>query len=310
MTAEDAGWLQAARRRYPQLTEKAVVDLVNGLTVVDDHLRSRGVPKPALARIWRGLTGAEGRQQQLIDVNLREGLAATTAWISDLQAFQAESDLAIAAVADRLGALRDSVRDQAMTFHAFEERVSSEFEKVQGALNEVREVTWRLDAEISAGRQLHMLLGRWRDEGDLAGPPLVRVFGIVDQLWWGEFGRFCRLGHDQKRIAETKENARRSIADALAERLASTRHCLVPTIDLLRPALELPEEEGDLIAFLSERGPPNRAPLTLAIASASQGNIDKPLANVFLPRAMTPDAVAGRLLHEAANLGPGATDNA
>ena len=82
----DTVWFSTQRRYHPQLTEKAIIDLVNGLEVAGDHLRCRST-RPLAGRIWHALTGRASREQYLIDINLKTGLEAVTAWVQDIQAF-------------------------------------------------------------------------------------------------------------------------------------------------------------------------------------------------------------------------------
>ena len=80
--------------------------------VVGDHLQCQST-RPLVERIWRTLTGRASREQYLIDINLKTGLEAVTAWVQDIQTFQAKSDLALAVVAEKLTETRTVLDRQA-----------------------------------------------------------------------------------------------------------------------------------------------------------------------------------------------------
>ena len=105
-------WLSTQRSYHPQLTEKATIDLVNGLEVVGDHLRCRST-RTLVGRMWHELTGRAPREQYLIDINLKTGQEAITAWVQDIQAFQAKSDLALSVVTEKLTETRTALGRQA-----------------------------------------------------------------------------------------------------------------------------------------------------------------------------------------------------
>jgi hypothetical protein len=44
---------------HPQLKEKMVVDLVNGIEIARDHLRRKALGRPLVAQCWQTITGHE-----------------------------------------------------------------------------------------------------------------------------------------------------------------------------------------------------------------------------------------------------------
>src|SRR5579859_4153335 len=96
----DFEWIE---QEYPQLTQKAVVDFVNGLEVIDDHLRCRATGNGMLARVWGGFTGETARRQQLIDEHAATALQSVRLWLLRHEQLIADSDLMLKSLGENLG---------------------------------------------------------------------------------------------------------------------------------------------------------------------------------------------------------------
>lgn len=292
---EDA-WLATIRQYHPQLTEKALIDLVNGLEVVSDHLRCRATPRPMFGRLWHAVTGRTSREQYLIDINLKAGLEAVTAWLQDLQAFQAKSDLALAVVSDKLAETRTELGGYLIDVQA---AIDKTLEEVHTQFDMVTKRIEELETRDKAKSQLDLLIYRGKAPIYRALPPIAQVFLEIDELWWGDFGRYCRLARDAEVVGQLIELARYKIGELFASRLGLSVREILAVEDLLRPIAALPKEESELVTYLADHGSPHRAPLMHAIVSATGGDIDLQAAPQTLPRALSPLGVSARLLRES-----------
>ena len=292
----DEAWLSTLRGHHPQLTEKAVIDLVNGLEVVGDHLRCRHTPSLLVTRIWHALTGRTVQQQYLIDVNLTTGLEVATAWLQDLQMFQAKSDLALAAVAEKLSATRTGFGGRIASLEAmFEEALR----QVHVQLHEVQGQVQELKARDKAKDQLELLLYHWETSLGRVLPPLVQVFLVIDELWWGPFGCYCRLARDTTATAQLLELARQKIAQWFADRVALGARDIIAVEMLLAPVANLAHETREIVSYLADRGSIHRIPLFQTIARTARRDLDGAPALQNLPCAFSPLSLSGRLLHES-----------
>lgn len=283
-------------RRHPQLSEKAVVDYVNGLAVVDDHLRHRAAPRSMFAQIWRTVVGSEIRQQQLIDTHFATGLAAAAAWLQDLQAFQAESDVALTVIAEMLTDTRARLDETAAELNRL---LGPVLESIDARLLDVTQRVDELEARVGAEAQLAGLVGRW-ETGDMRSlPPLASAFLVVDELWWGDFGRYCRVARDRSATAELVQRAAVRLAALLAASLGVAARDLLSTEQMLAPLRALPEDASMLVAYLADPRNAPDVPLLSAItrtveeSSLEEGRPEK-LAYTFSPVSFTT-----RLFHES-----------
>ena len=287
-------WLSTQSSYHPQLTEKAVIDLVNGYEVIDDHLRCRST-RPLVKRIWHALTGRASREQYLIDINLKTGQEAVTACVQDIQAFQAKSDLALTVVTKKLTETRAALDSQDVRQAELEKYLS----RVQKRLDAMQQQVEEIVARDKAKDQVDLLLHQWEERMGRVCSPLVQVFLTIDALWWGEFGRYCRLAQDNQAVKTLCELTRRKIAERLASRLAVNTYDFLAVETLLSSVVKMPDEQRELVCYLADRGTAGRNPLFQAIARSAQGETDIVQTLPKLPRAFSPLSLSSRLLHES-----------
>jgi hypothetical protein len=289
------------RRRYPQLTEKMVVDLVNGIEVANDHLRCRCLPQPMFGRLWRSLTGREAREQYLIDVNFANGVSAIAVWLQDLQSFQAESDMAIAAMASKLAETRDCLGEH---FASIREALGVAIDDANGRIDRLTRRVNILDARARAENHIKLLLQHLEGERDYPPQPLLaKAFFVIDQLWWGDFGAYCRLAEGATEIRDCIEIASVEVGEYIARAFEVGARQLFPVEELLKSLSKMPEEERLILGYLAEVRASNSAPLFRALARAVTENAADVTSDRWLPRVFSPIGLSIRLFHESRRAG-------
>ena len=283
-------WLSTQRSDYPQLTEKATIDLVNGLEVVGDHLRCRST-RPLVERIWHTLTGRASHEQYLIDIHLKTGQEAIAAWVQDIQAFQTKSDLALSVVTEKLTETRTALGRQAARQSELEAALSQMQQRLDGLTQRVYE----LEARNKATVQFDLLLSRWEGRMSRIRSPLVQIFLTIDELWWGDFGIYCRLARDTEDIDNFIEISCPKLAEHFAKNLTLKAYDFIAVETLLSPVAKMPDEQCELVHYLADRGTADRNPLFQAIAHSAQGERDIVTKLPKLPRAFSPLSLSHRL---------------
>ena len=287
----DTAWLSTQRHYHPQLTEKAATDLVNGLEVVDDHLRCRNT-RSFVRRILYAITGRASHEQYLIDINLKTGQEAITAWVQDIQAFQTKSDLALSVVTEKLIETRIALGRQAARQSGLEKALSQMQKRLDGLTQRVYE----LEARNKADDQVALLLHQWEERLSRIRSPLVQIFLTIDELWWGDFGRYCRLVRDHQDFIDIN---RRKLAEHFAAKLSLKAHDFIAVETLLSSVEKIPDEQGEIVCYLADRGTADSNPLFQAITLSAQGETDVVTKLPKLPRALSPLSLSSRLLYES-----------
>ena len=287
----DTVWLSTQCRYHPQLTEKVVIDFVNGLEVVGDHLRCRST-RSFVERVWCATTGRASREQYLIDLNLKAGLETVEKWVRDIQKFQAKSDLALAVVAEKLTEARIALDRNALRQSELEAALG----QIQQRLDRLTQQVNELEARNKATEQVDLLLLQWEERMGRICSPLVQVFLTIDELWWGAFGRYCRLAWGPQDFIDIN---RRKLAEHFAAKLALKAHDFIAVETLLSSIEKIPDEQRDIVCYLADRGTVDSNPLFQAIARSVQGETDIVKKLPKLPRALSPLSLSSRLLHES-----------
>lgn len=203
-------------QRHPQLTDKALIDWINGLEVVDDHLRVRSKEKSFLGRVFDFATGATERRQQHIDQNLHAGLSAAFSGLQDLQRHAARSDLAVEIIADKLTQTRAGVMRMNVKFTEQFDAVWQQMDAIVAnygprlASLELR--TARLERLDWVDAHIELVLSKWSAGHYQSFSPLERLFVACNELQWGDFGDFQR------------QLSKQAMPDLRGERMLETVH--------------------------------------------------------------------------------------
>ncbi len=72
--------LQDLQQRVPIVSDKVLVDLVNGIQINDDLIRFRQ-NRGFIGRLFDGITGSDRDRQILIDSNLNIGMKSLHQWV-------------------------------------------------------------------------------------------------------------------------------------------------------------------------------------------------------------------------------------
>ena len=268
---------------FPQLREKAVVDVVNGLEVVDDHLRWRDENLGSfLDRLWIGLTGASGQRQQAVDRGVQDVLRGINEWLQGLQAARAESDIALARVAERLLETRQGVmklqarhRELQNAVAALNRQLADHIASTEYGLLDLQQALAVESARSRAEDAVIQADARWRARRLEKIPPLLRVLLAANDLYWGKFGAFLRLkGPDDGDACDLIDHARNVLANLAADFAAGEEpeslivdHWLDPLEDAAFSA-----DWRDAIAYLLEGASQEDQPLAVSAWMRLQGS--------------------------------------
>ena len=260
---------------FPQVREKAVVDVANGLEVVDDHLRFRDEnPRSFLGRAWDLVTGASARRQQTVDRGVQGVLRGMNEWLQGLQAAQAESDIALMRVATRLqetrqGVMRLQEQHQELRDEVAElsRRLVDHVASTEDRLSDLQQAMVIESARSRAEHAVAVAKERWRSRKFEKVPRLVRLLLAANDLYWGRFGAFLRLkGPDDRDACDLIDHARDMLAN-MADDFAAGEERESVIVDLwldqLRDAA-LPTDWRDAIAYLLDDASPGDQPLAVS----------------------------------------------
>jgi len=198
----------------PQLKEKVMIDFINGIEVNDDLIRLRkDVNSGVKSRIWQDMTGETHDRQQQIDQNFQAGLYATSKWLQVIESNQIKSDLVIERVCFKLAETRQGVmklKSAHLELKGQVESLFNRFDLLGDKFSKLESKLHECDSGRLATQQMEAVFDKWMAGGFNAYPWLVRLYLVLDELYWGDFGFFCRQFTDNnieiERLLEQVKN--------------------------------------------------------------------------------------------------------
>ncbi len=271
---------------WPQLSQKALVDFVNGTESAGELIRFRSKRTGLLGRLGAFLSGRDGDETQLIYQAMITGQATTIDWLTTVQNAQAESDIALAAVARATKALRAKVGE-------IQSEISDRFEILEKSNRLLYEELADHSRAINAKSEFERILIE-AEQTNL--PTLAMAFYVVDCLWWGPFGNYIRQhGVKQKRDAENSLVIVRHELKKLILRQSATKEPVILSVETLATELNtLNEPTSLMINFLSAGATDILTPLHYMLGdSTNQNELPK-----SLPRYASADRLSMRMWSE------------
>ena len=285
---------------FPQLREKAVIDILNGMEVASDHLRYRDEnPGTMVSRVWSVLTGGTMRRQQALDRSLEGVLNGIKEWQVAFQEAQPKSDLAITRVARHLHEIRRFEMElEAKHRHlqqdvtAIKQQLAEHKELTDKKFSDLREALRRECTGRRAWDAVGLVRSRWERGTFDAFPAFLRAVLAANELYWSDFGTFLRLnGASEQDAAKLCEYARNTLA-ALTRNSAAGERQRPRTIEdwLAAPAeTSLSADRRDVTIYLLEDAPLDVQPLAASAVTRLHGPDGALPRNV--PRLMLPKYV-------------------
>ena len=184
---------------------RMLIDTMNCLDVADDHLRVKERRQSFFPRMFDFFSGQGGRRDAAIAQSQQTSLRAVVNVTTKLARELSNTNLALAEVGGRLGAVERSLAqvahltlDQRQALDALAKTVESERLRVDEQLQ-------KLGLRAAAHEQLGLVFKRWA-AGDFRHLPLAsRASAALQELRWGAFGEF--LAHNPQEAQTLRESA-------------------------------------------------------------------------------------------------------
>jgi len=272
---------------WPQLEQKEIVDLVNGIEVVGEIVNFKKTRVGFLRSAAALLSGREGRERDAIEEGLIEGQMTLVHWLHYVQSSQIATDLAVETVTRKLIATRQQLTHMSAEvksrLDAMENSIERERERISDLVNGVtaQVVMQRIFKEV---------------EGSTL-PPLVVAFAVADRLCWSEFGTFVRQpGSHQKLARELSDLATQSLSKLLCSRMGESSPSRLNMHGMVEQCKTLTEPDKSIVDYLACGGEPFAAPIYYLLSSTAGLSQAWPQS---LPQITSPVRIADRLIHES-----------
>lgn len=207
-TADEFDDLQ---RNHPYITEKLILDAINGINVVARDLNdtSKGQEK-GLRRIWDSVSGTSKQRQNCINVNHIEVMEAVTIWFRDIDKHLSRIDERIAYVADELFRTQDEI----LKFYKQHDDLKTRFEEfknfTRSRLETIEHTLTQMKAQLHVDREVAKL-------NMLGLPVIVEIFTILDNLVSGDAGSYYFRENDAKKKHELLEYLKNKVKEKVSD---------------------------------------------------------------------------------------------
>lgn len=270
---------------HPQLSEKALCDFVNGIEVIDDHIRVReGINQSFSSRLINDLTGQSHLRQHTIDQHFSQSLNAVSNWLDFLQHAQVKSDLTMCKVSEKLAETRAGVMRLNAKHNELAQQVNgliAGFERLDNKFNQVAEKLNQVDSGRLATKHLGEVFDKW-EAGRLDNYPImVRLYLVFDELYWGDFGNYCRNYTIEHEINSLVQNAKDKASIQLKKDIGTTEPELAWQKKLAADIQNLPDDYQQALAYLTDDATADLTPMLWAVNRLATG--EKEVTHKNLP---------------------------
>lgn len=178
----------------PQLTEQAIVDLVNGLDVIDGAIVAQKSQNKNFANQLLSLvSGSKARQQNLINEHVSQDLRIIKDYILSNEEKHQAHDLALSQISRGVGKIADKLKHhnaEIAELKQLQELSLHQYDLLEKQLG-------HHEAWLLAQTEMDNLLAYWEANKLDMFTPEQALMAVCHRLYWGQFGTWLRLAsHD------------------------------------------------------------------------------------------------------------------
>ena len=222
----------------PAARSKLLIDMVNSLDVADSHICIAQVQQGSFfSRCYDSLSGQAQQRNNAIAEHQQTSLRSVISVTTELARSIAHGHRALAVAGERLTKLELSLArvahklaDQRDELRALHTTMHQELTRVDAELS-------RLDMYAAAQEHRELVFSRWGAGGWNALPLASRCYVAINELYWGDFGEYCRRhpGERSRVMLETVKNKAvaqlRDDADVKPLQPVSLTRCWLAPVD-------------------------------------------------------------------------------
>ncbi|MCX7097199.1 MAG: diguanylate cyclase regulator RdcB family protein [Methylococcales bacterium] len=260
-------------KNHPQLTEKALIDFVNSIEVIDDHIRVRETINQNFGnRLWNDLTGQSQLRQQTVDQHVSGSLNTIANWLKFLQHTQIESDLANTLVAEKVAETRAGVMRLNAKHNELTKHVNSLLAEFQGFDNKFTQKLAQVDQGRLATQHLEAVFDKWQAGRLNQYPVMILLYFVFDELYWGDFGNYCRKCDLEQEIIRLIQQAKDKAAIQLKNDLKIDETSVWAWHEQLADEIQqLTSDQQQVLAYLTDDATADTMPMLWAVNHLSTG---------------------------------------
>ncbi|WP_413161493.1 diguanylate cyclase regulator RdcB family protein [Capilliphycus salinus ALCB114379] len=192
--------LQQLQQRIPLVSDKALVDLVNGIDINKDLIRYRK-SRGYFGQLFDSLTGSDRQRQLLLDGNLIAGQEALYNWVLELTDSLSISQVALKVTQQSLLEARSAIRRQKQAILSLSEHLENSINAINRRLNELENRIYQLEIRIAASEDLDRILTAWMAEQTYTNLPwAIQIALLTREIFSSSVAIYEQVTGDTKRF--------------------------------------------------------------------------------------------------------------
>lgn len=271
---------------YPYLEEKAVVDFINGFTVMSDHLgeKCKLAQKGPAVRMLHYLNGKSAQRQQLIDSAMEDSLGFLTEYVRKNEGRLATNERFLAQVMDGVSLLSEKLQEVTADTHILRKDLSELTEKVDSMGHSLSQRMYHNELYTRAMTEMNLALSIFSQKEALFSPE-QSLWMLLTHLKYGEFGAWMESGkgnpqHEQN-VQVAMQTLKNNCLRILCEITGRSIHQLVDRHTLFSQLAAENKLLQDALCLVSEHDSGLLEPVILALNSDEEPVLNNELPYVF-----------------------------
>ncbi|MEA5554403.1 diguanylate cyclase regulator RdcB family protein [Anabaena cylindrica UHCC 0172] len=296
ITTDNNAILDKLTQDHPQLSEKAIVDYINGLEVINDQISFNKQiinSDSFLNKLLDSITGKSQQRQLIINQNVATSLEVISVWLQEVECYRIDNDIVITRLTNKLSETRQGVMRLKGRVSEIDDRLVQLQNKINLEFTKLNERVHRTEAKI----HVDLVFTKWKKELWLNYPPIVSLYLSIDELFWGDFGTYCRHSADSKKVNEMREYLRDGVLELIEDKIGIKQHELFDLSELLNPICNLQNEEREMLLYLCDWSDFKTAPVTWSIQSYAS-SYTPPHVHKEIPKVLNSNRLCDRLIDE------------
>lgn len=152
--------LEQLQNRIPTVSDKALINLVNGIQVNKDIIRYRK-NRGFFGKLFDKLDGSHSKRRILLDGNIIAGQEALHNWVLELTDSLNISQIALEVTQKSLLEARNAIRNQKQCLQVQEEKLNQLAEQINIRINNIETRLRQLEIRVTANEDLDRIITAW-----------------------------------------------------------------------------------------------------------------------------------------------------
>ncbi len=267
----------SVNEQHPHLSDKMVVDLINGIEVSRDYVKISLSRQSTMKRVLDSISSKGKKRQDAINTNMIEGLSAASYWLQKHESDFIHVNSSLEKLSSKLLETRQGVMSLNRSLNSKTEELTYSLKELEETVinknNQLKDYIYSIDLRENARCQLNSEMDRWQ-AGEFEHLPVeLRVFTVIDNLRHGSVALFLQKKATPNEIKyllrNTKNKLRIRIADDLGFKPSNTDAFENIWFELEKSLQEkaIQLEDKNAIAYLSSWADKMQQPTLFSINS-------------------------------------------